>query len=114
MISDGEWVYMWTDEMGTGIKYRIGEIKGLTGKVESSFISSGRTVAWQTNVFDVKGQLQDVNCVPAEIPEGKLDVDQRIGFKKRGGIYDSPYSAKTAVVNCAAYRVVPFEECLSC
>jgi hypothetical protein len=114
MVSKDGWVYLWTEEGGIDIKYKIGEIRGLTGRVDNGDINSGKLVGWQTNVFDIKGKLTDVNCTPAAIPDGMLDADSRISFRKRVGKYDTKYSPEATNVKCKTYQIIPFDECLYC
>jgi len=114
VVCDGTWVFIWTENMGTGIKYKISEIRGLTGKVDRPLLEAKRVVALDTDAVDLTSAV-DVDCRPAVVGDELLAADPNVDYRTRTAIYDAVYdSGLSRQVSCEDYVVFPFGECTVC
>jgi len=94
VINDGAYVYVWDDDRPSlGVRYKISEIRGLMGQIESREVVSNKSVAIYTDMMDILS-VKDVKCLPADIPEGTFKPPSMASFDSRKGVYDYEYDSK--------------------
>jgi hypothetical protein len=93
VVSDGESIYIWTDNVPVGQKYDLSDIRGLMGQVNMSELASNRTVPINTDTMDIIG-AENVTCRPQYVNWSLFAPPKNLQFKKALGVYDTEYDSK--------------------
>jgi len=81
VMSDLEWVYLWDKDQKMGIKYKIGELQGLTGEANSSKVAAAEEPSLYVDIAAIAGNSQGMDCRKTDFPETLLEPPSNIRFR---------------------------------
>jgi hypothetical protein len=82
IVNDGAWEYLWDNGRNSGIKYKVTQIRGITGELNRSVIMSNRTQIMNVEIGDIAMHSQKTECRQASEDETRFLPSKSVQFKE--------------------------------